>query len=114
MSQALPLAIFVRKVEDGVREVRREIEKDVGKGIITPERAEELQGLVDVVMRWHKTHGYVEERLDPHDWVSLGNGGHMRVKHLDENYEAPRPRASAISNLESLLTQTKENEDEES
>jgi len=109
MSQALPLDIFVRQAGDGVREVRREIINDTNRGLITPERAEELQALVDVLMRWHKTHGYVEERLDPRDWASLGNGGHMRVKHLDENYE--HVHSPKMITIEQELT--KENIDEE-
>jgi len=110
MGQALPLAIFVRKAEDGIQEVRREIEKDAGKGLITPERATELQGDVDVLLGWHRTHGYVEESLDPRDWDSLGNGGHMRKKHLDENYEhvhSPKMKLTVEQEL------TKENIDEE-
>jgi hypothetical protein len=109
MRQALPLEAFVRKAEDGIQEVRREIKKGANGGLLTPERAEELQELVNVLMAWHRTHGYVEEHLDPRDWASLGNGGHMRVKHLDENYEHLNvPKSGTV---EQELT--KENEDEE-
>ena len=108
MAQALPLEIYVRKADDSVTEVRREIEKDVGKGLVAPERAGELQELVTTCMAWRKTHGYVEERHDPRDWVSLGEGGHMRVKHLDENCEHV-PSHKTITIEQEL---TKENEDE--
>jgi hypothetical protein len=110
MGQAMPLEIFVRQADDNVQKVRREIENDTNRGIITPERAEELQGLVDVLMRWHKTHGYVEEHFDPRDWASLGNGGHMRLKHLDENYEHVSNPLTVITVEQEL---TKENIDEE-
>ena len=110
MRQALPLEIFVRQAGDGIREVRREIINDTHRGLITPERAKELQDLVTTCMGWHHTHGHVEECLDSRDWVSLGNGGHMRLKHLDENYEH-------VSNPQTVITVeqelTKENTDEE-
>ena len=89
LKQALPLEAFVGRPGDSVREVRREVHKGVGHGLLTAERADELQRLIDVLMGWHRTHGFVETRLDGDDWLSLGNGGHMRRKHLDENYEKP-------------------------
>ena len=109
MRQALPLEIYVRKAGDSVREIRREIINDTHKGLITPERAGELQELVTTCMAWHKTHGYVEENHDSRDWESLGEGAHMRRKHLDENYETP-VRMKAGHTVEEELT--KENEDE--
>ena len=111
MAQALPLEIYVRKAGDSVREIRREIINDTHKGLITPERAGELQELVTTCMAWHKTHGYVEETHDARDWVSLGEGGHMRRRHLDENYEKPKFKRETSTVEEEL---TKENEDEES
>jgi hypothetical protein len=110
VGQALPLEAFVRQHEDTVRHVRREIHKGIAGGYLTIERADELQRLIDVLMAWHRTHGHVETHLDGSDWLSLGNGGHMRRKHLDENYECPILVNKGLTIEEKL---TKENEDEE-
>lgn len=107
--QALPLEIYVRKAEDAVKQVRQEILNDTNRGLVTADRAKELQVLVTVVMDWHKTHGHVETHLDEHDWESLGNGAHMRRKHLDENYVRPMFKAASMSAKDEL---TKENDDE--
>lgn len=108
--QAVTLKIYVRRATDTIREVRREIENDTNKGLITEERAKELQILVTVLMGWHKVHGQVETPYDSADWVSLGEGAHMRRRHLDENYERPKFKREASTIEEEL---TKENEDEE-
>lgn len=108
--QALPIEAFVREYYDGIREVRREVHKGIASGLLTPERADELQRLIDVLMVWHKTHGHVQVCLNGDDWISLGNGGHMRRKHLDENYEFPvLPKACSI---EQELTKENTNEEE--
>ena len=110
VQQALPLEAFVREYYDGIREVRREVHKGIASGLLTPERADELQRLIDVLMVWHKTHGHVQVCLDGADWISLGNGGHMRIKHLDENYEhRMTPKSGTI---EQELTKENTNEEE--
>ena len=107
--QAATLALYVRHPYDTVKQVRQEIVNDTGRGLITAERAAELQGLVGVCILWHKTHGQVETHLDSSDWASLGEGAHMRRRHLDENYEAPMLKAMP-SSLEEKLA--KEEDDE--
>jgi hypothetical protein len=110
VQQALPLEAFVRQHEDTVREVRREIHKGIASGLLSVERADELQRLIDVLMVWHRTHGFVETHLDGNDWLSLGNGGHMRRKHLDENYE--HRMTPKFGTIEQELTKENTNEEE--
>lgn len=109
LRQAAPLEIYVRRADDGVKEVRQEIENDIGRGLITEERAKELQILVTCLLGFHKTHGHVEESHNSADWVSLGNGAHMRRTHLDENYEKPTFKAACMTVEDEL---TKENDEE--
>ena len=109
LRQATSLALYVRRRSDMVRHVRAEIRKDLGKGNITEERAAELHGFVDVIMGWQKTHGRVEESFDSRDWISLGEGAHMRRKHIDEN---ERPHG-AVCGLASMANDTKGYEYEE-
>lgn len=107
--QAVPLARCVRHPGDNIKQVRQEIVNDIGRGLITPERAAELQGFVTVCIMWHRLHGHVEEHHDRRDWASLGEGCHMRLKHLDENYEA----AGSPEGLVTLEQKLMEEENEE-
>ena len=111
--QALPVEAFVRKHEDTVREVRREIHKGIAAGFLTPEYADSLQRLIDVLMSFHRTHGTVETHMDRNDWLSLGNGGHMRRKHLDENYVCPWIQRGLMTLQEKLNKGIEDNEEQD-
>jgi len=83
IDKAIAIATYVEKAEDTAHEVRQRILRAHETGIITKERKNTLDCIMEQCHALFMQSGRIVDTRDSKDWVDIGNGAKMHKVHKD-------------------------------
>ena len=83
IDKAIAIATYVEKVYDTAHDVRNRIRLAHETGIITKERKNTLEGILDECHALYVKSGRIVDTRDSKDWIDIGNGAKMHKVHKD-------------------------------